>query len=273
MIWGDKMIINFMQEPMGKLLALSKASGSDEIGGILIGYLKNDQIIVTDITVPKQKVTAASIFFDDESINEQLSELFFSESEVGFVGWWHTHGTGKTFWSSTDQKDGIDKFLQPLIDNVEGDLESKWLVSVVANASGDLLGRLDYYTVTPFGNYIETINEVPVVCLPIITQEQIEEAKLIIKDNVSTYKYVYNGKQFKGNRYYNWDYEDYRIIEAQNDEPTITEIKFNKKEEELINQAVITHQIDKESIEDLVNIGYDVSEAIDILIEGCVWVK
>lgn len=273
MIWSDKMIINFMQEPMGKLLALSKASGSDEIGGILIGYLKNDQIIVTGITVPKQKVTAASIFFDDESINEQLSELFFSESEVGFVGWWHTHGTGKTFWSSTDQKDGIDKFLQPLIDNVEGDLESKWLVSVVANASGDLLGRLDYYTVTPFGNYIETINEVPVVCLPIITQEQIEGAKLIIKDNVSTYKYVYNGKQFKGNRYYNWDYEDYRIIEAQNDEPTITEIKFNKKEEELINQAVITHQIDKESIEDLVNIGYDVSEAIDILIEGCVWVK
>ena len=269
------MIINFTQEPMGKLLALSKASGSNEIGGILIGHLKNDQIIVTDITVPKQKVTASSISFDDESINDQLSELFFNEAGVGFIGWWHTHGTGKTFWSSTDQKDGIDKFLQPLIDNVEGELESKWIVSVVANASGDLLGRIDYYVKSSFGDYIETINDVPVVCLPIITQEQIEQSKQIIKDNVSTYKYIYNGKKFKGNRYYNWDYEDYKdygISETQNvnEETPIVEIKFNKKEEELINQAMLTYQIDKESIEDLVNIGYDVSEAIDILIEGCV---
>lgn len=277
------MIINCTEEAMRKLMALSKASGQDEIGGIMIGCLIDNQIVITDITVPKQKVTASSISFDDESINEQLSELFFNESDVGFVGWWHTHGTGKTFWSSTDEKDGITKFLQPLIDNTEGELGNKWLASVVANAYGNLLGRVDYYVKSPFGDYIETVDNVPVVCMPIISDEEIVWAKSVIKANVSTYRYVYNqhykGKQYKGyNAYYDWDGEmeddledSINLVESQsiNDESEVIP-NFSKEDEELIDQAEKTYKIDRSSIEDLVNVGYNVAEAIDILAEGVV---
>lgn len=289
------MFINLTQTAMSKLLALSKASGSDEIGGIMIGYPNGTQIIVTDITIPKQEVTAASISFDDNSINDQLSALFFSESKMGFVGWWHTHGTGKTFWSTTDQKDGIDKFLKPLIDNVDGSLDCKWLASVVANANGDLLGRVDYYTQTPFGNFVQTINEVPVVCLPVVNEKQIAWAKEQIAANVTKHVYAYQsykrGKG-KGSRVKNLYYDEYCALGYENfddeadieDEVTImvateepasetdevkaTGTKYSQEDEELIDIAMKSFNVDREAIEDLVNLcGYSVSDAIDILTE------
>jgi len=282
------MLINFTQTAMTKLLALSKASDNNEIGGLMIGYPSGSQIVVTDITVPKQKVTAASISFDDNSINEQLSELFFNEDEVGLVGEWHTHGKGKVFWSSTDQGECIDKFMKPIVDNPDGELKDKWFAFVVANAAGDLLGRVDYYTITPFGNYIDTLNDVPVVCLPLITDAQIAWAKEQITANVTKYTYTYQSHKSKKGRgkskdkdlYYDYwsgcyyddcaDFDDGVTIITPAEEATdvVNTVIFSKEDEELIEIAEKTFDISRQTINDLVTkYDYTVSEAIDVLTE------
>lgn len=278
------MLINLSQLSMLKLLALSKASGSDEIGGIMIGYVDSDQIIVTDITVPKQEVTAASISFDDTSMNDQISELFFAESDLYLVGWWHTHGDMKVFWSSTDQNDGINKFLKPLIENKNTPIANKWLASVVANAHGDILGRIDYYSETPFGSQINTLNDVPVVCLPQVTEEHIAWGKEEIKTKVTKHKYVstYKKGKWAGKGAYKdmWsyyddeDYEDYYskkpvktvaedTVEVVEREPLIT---FSEGDEDLISVVTKSTNVTREDIEDLVIQGWTVSDAIDLLV-------
>lgn len=278
------MLINLSQLSMLKLLALSKASGSDEIGGIMIGYVDSDQIVVTDITVPKQEVTAASISFDDTSLNDQISELFFAESDSYLVGWWHTHGDTKVFWSSTDQNDGINKFLKPLIENKDTPINDKWLASIVANSHGDILGRIDYYSETPFGSHINTLNDVPVVCLPQVTEAHISAAKEEIKAKVTKPKYTSTYKKGKWwgkgaykdmwSYYDDEDYEDYYskkpvktvaedTVEVVESEPLLT---FSAGDEDLINVAIKSTNVTREDIEALVIQGWTVSDAIDLLV-------
>lgn len=267
--------INVISDAMLKLLAISEQSGVNEIGGLLIGHISPDdpmRIVVTDVTVPKQKVTGASIDFDDASINEQLSELFFNESDDGFIGWWHTHGTGGTFWSSTDQKDGINKFLTPLVTNDDTELSAKWIVSIVMNASGEMLGRVDYLHYTPFGASIQTVNDVSITSLPEVTQAHRQWADELIKQRVQTK--TYNVYRY-GRRAYGGYYSKYMELDDEHgkwhnpfidDSDDLTQTKLTPGEsKELIKALKEYPELEPDDVSVLHSYGYSIKECIGLL--------
>lgn len=273
MTLGSEFIIHVSTDAMLKLIAISEQSGANEVGGLLIGHISPNnpgRIVISDITVPKQEVTGASIDFDDESINEQLSELFFNEFNDGFIGWWHTHGTGNVFWSSTDQNDGINKFLAPLVDNPDTDLSTKWIVSVVMNASGDMLGRIDYYHVTPFGAAIQSVDDITITTLPEVTPAHREWADGVIKQQTKTKKnvYRYRGKKSRGTwygSYYGNDDVWAPLPSIDSDERMIWD-KVTKEESKLLRKAVKEHpDLELDDVEVLNEYGYSIKDAVEML--------
>ena len=108
--------------------------------------------------------------------------------------------------------------------------------------------------------------------MPIITEAHVDWAKDQIKVNVtkhvykSTYSpYVKGGR--KKHSYYDygepWDEEDGVTVIT----PTESVVAFSAEDESLIDIAAKSFAINRSTIEDLVDMGWTVSEAIDLLLE------
>lgn len=79
-----------------------KQMGESEIGGLLLGKIKkNGDFVVENAILLEQEKTNASFSIDDGAMME-LVKNGSAKLLSSIVGWWHSHGVLKTFWSLVD---------------------------------------------------------------------------------------------------------------------------------------------------------------------------
>lgn len=103
-----------------------------EIGGLGKVTCDGEDFLVTDIEIFTQKVTAASVEMNADTLALfQVEKMKAKESLADYKLWWHSHAKMDVFWSSTDT------------DTMTGSTEFPWLVSLVTNHAGKLKARVD----------------------------------------------------------------------------------------------------------------------------------
>jgi proteasome lid subunit RPN8/RPN11 len=169
-----------------KITAMMRAVET-EVGAIASGYINaTKDVVVTNIYITEQGVSGADVDFTEKGVDEATMQAIMAGEVV--VGWVHSHGKMKPFWSGTDEK-SIGKLLGHT---------GTWLVSIVGNHACDLVGRVDYYCTTPFGVEHMKVDNVQIDLEPILPPELIAEIDLAIKTNVKAKSFIY------GCAYGNW---------------------------------------------------------------------
>lgn len=108
-----------------------------EITGLgKIEIIEKDVLLVTDIAIFKQEVTAGSCELDKDKLMEFVSERVrepYRDAGMWRL-WWHSHATMGCFWSGTDTS------------NIERMGETAdWMASVVFNHKMEYKARLDMW--------------------------------------------------------------------------------------------------------------------------------
>lgn len=73
-----------------------------EIGGYLTGEVKEGEIILEDLLIPSQSISAVSVEISPKHQIELLRK-YGSEKCKKILGHWHSHHKMGTFWSGTDR--------------------------------------------------------------------------------------------------------------------------------------------------------------------------
>lgn len=130
-----------------KIRNYSKAAAG-EWSGLGVFTMTPSGPLVTSLYLLEQVSSQADTEIDEAAAGKLAFDLASAGLPCDLNVWVHSHGTMNTFWSSKDEKDGIGQMLNA----------PPFLVSIVTNKAGDLLGRIDVNT--PFR---VTLNKVPVV--------------------------------------------------------------------------------------------------------------
>lgn len=106
--------------------------------------MEEDGFLIGDIHLLKQICTDAGTSLDDSAIGEFLTEMTRKGNDPSRVkAWLHSHGRLKTFWSQTDEK------------TIDGMRSAGYLISVVTNKEGEMLGRIDIFS--PFHVHVSDV--------------------------------------------------------------------------------------------------------------------
>lgn len=130
----------------------ARASLPNEVTGIGLIEILPDQrgFLVTEIFLPQQHTSLDYCETDDYALNGIISDLL--ERDPALVEQlcfrWHSHGTGKVFFSSVDIKD---------INAWEGD----WVINLVINALGERVARADAFQPIRIGQGLEVVIDYP----------------------------------------------------------------------------------------------------------------
>lgn len=107
-----------------------------EISGFGIVERREDCLVITDIFILPQEAGRAHTELDTEALQDLLYGLLQEGKDPADIGlWWHSHGSGGSFFSSTDEAT-IERFAE---------LGSLWMLSLVSNHRLDHNLRLDFY--------------------------------------------------------------------------------------------------------------------------------
>jgi len=107
-----------------------------EISGVGKSIINEDgDIQIVDIALFDQECTGAHTDIDDKSMAKFMYEMHQRNEPLdNWNVWWHTHADFDVYWSQTDD------------DCIVGHKNNnEYLVSIVTNKAGDLLGRLDVF--------------------------------------------------------------------------------------------------------------------------------
>lgn len=89
---------------------------------------------IYDIEILPQEVSGADAEMSEEDLAKFLhAKMKAKKSVVDYKCWWHSHADFGAFFSSTDEG------------TIDGSTDFPYLISIVGNKAGDLIGRLDLY--------------------------------------------------------------------------------------------------------------------------------
>jgi hypothetical protein len=168
------------------------------------GTVTRDGSIFTidEIFVPEQEVTASSVNAGAEEMSSLVPEIIEKYGEEKALNdiipnmraFCHSHHKMATFWSNTDE------------DGINGLANSQFLVSLVLNRDGNILGRVDLFS--PLRVTLDKVN----VCIDFDStcDELAEEIKNKVTEKVFTpAKTTYNSYQKPGSTPKRYGYSGY----------------------------------------------------------------
>jgi len=96
------MAVRIKEKAFNKMYAYCKQAKRGEIGGLILGELKDTgNMVVKDVILLKQKRTSSNFEIDDEAMMD-FTKNASSEVLSSVLGWWHYHLQFGTFWSADD---------------------------------------------------------------------------------------------------------------------------------------------------------------------------
>lgn len=143
-----------------------------ECSGCGIVEVKDYVYTITKIFLPNQTNSSASTDIGEQVVSDLLVKLVECNEEVAKLKLhWHSHATMGVFHSGTDEG------------NYQTLLGSDYLVSLVLNKAGDVLGRIDYSE--PFKC---SISNIPVVLEVPVESKEVEKLAKKNFDKVKKYE-------------------------------------------------------------------------------------
>jgi len=135
-------MIGISKKDFDKIIYFAKASVKEfngaEIGGMaILEEDKDGDWIIKHPTILKQEVTGSTCTLDKEELANYYTKSAIKYGDNIKFLWWHSHGTGSTFWSPTDET-AIKEYSS-----------SNWSVSLVVNAKAEYTLRVDYWKPIP----------------------------------------------------------------------------------------------------------------------------
>ena len=117
-----------------------------EVSALGVVERVGEDLVVTDLFLPKQSCSGASTEMDPADVAKLLVDLETQGIDPKTLRLWlHSHADMNTFWSQTDAE------------TIAGLCNDGFLLSVVTNKKGAMLARVDVFEPIPF-----TIDKVPV---------------------------------------------------------------------------------------------------------------
>lgn len=95
------MTVEIKARAMKKMKQYIKAVKVGEVGGLLLGKIKDGNMIVKDAIILKQTKSAGGFLLDETSLMDMVKNES-AKKLASIVGWWHSHCNFGCFWSSTD---------------------------------------------------------------------------------------------------------------------------------------------------------------------------
>ncbi len=143
-----------------------------EITGFADVVYEENKLIVGDVYLPEQSVTAGSVDVDEEVVSSFLLERIKAGAETMPRLWWHSHVNMDVFWSTTDMET-IEKVLK----------NDQYSVSIVFNKKMEHRACVRIYS--PIGI---TFNDIEVE-VDQVSQEYMDRASKEILAKVSSTAY------------------------------------------------------------------------------------
>ncbi|MEM4720899.1 MAG: hypothetical protein QXT73_02380 [Candidatus Methanomethylicaceae archaeon] len=173
-------------EAKAKLDFYIRECGPIEVSGL--GLVSTNPLRIDDVILLEQKSSAASTDLLVSAVGRWLTDFIREGGDSSRVRlWWHSH-LGQVFWSTTD------------VTTIEA-INGEWLVSVVGNAAGEYLARIDLFQ--PFRVAVPAVL-VPDISLPLETQERLrQEMQVKVKKARTYYPYVGGTTQ--------WETDDFGV--------------------------------------------------------------
>lgn len=104
-----------------------------EIGGLGTVVEDPEGLLITDLFLLSQKVSASDTELDTDAVCDFLARLVAGGGDAALVRlWWHSHADMDVVWSETDRK-------------TIGSLPGDFWVSLLVNRRGELACRLDAF--------------------------------------------------------------------------------------------------------------------------------
>lgn len=198
------------------------------------GKVTGTEYQITELFLPMQENTAASTEIDEEEVHKLMTQLIQDDKDPNELRLhWHSHADMDTFHSCTDEENYSDL------------LHGDYILSLVLNRNGKILGRLDIkepirlkisgvpvYAVVPMGmaQPTQTRIDANLKALDDYTEEQAKK-KQYTGFNNNWYRWI-GGRRYEKNysyekKCYVWNYSP--IIE-KTDDIFDTEIDYTEEE-------------------------------------------
>lgn len=149
----------------------------NEVAWLSTTKREGNTFTINEIYIPEQEVSASDVESSPEMMSSLIPEIIEKEGleeskEIirDLRGFCHSHYTMGVFWSQKDE------------DGIEGLGNSEFLVSLVLNRKGDILGRVDLFSPIRL-----TLNKVPI---EIDYSSESDELDEDIKNKIKTRKFV-----------------------------------------------------------------------------------
>ena len=161
-------------EVYAQIMAYVNATRNEEISGVgTVRVVNPNVLIVEQIFLVDQDCSASETDLDPEALGEFLGDFMTNGGDPEALKlWWHSHAWMDTFWSGTDDQTIAKEFSY-----------TGWLLSLVFNKRGDLLGRLDTFQPVRL-----TVDSLTVRVLPINDAEMIAATKAEVAAKVRVFK-------------------------------------------------------------------------------------
>ena len=85
-----------------KIIDWTSANTEREVGGYLIGVIKDKKVIITEVTFSVDSSTPTHVSIDAMAQMRIIEEIEKRDGKETILGWWHTHPSYGLFLSSTD---------------------------------------------------------------------------------------------------------------------------------------------------------------------------
>lgn len=163
--------VKISSEVSSELMYIVKKVAPDEVSGLGEVEVQDGKIIVTRIFLLPQIVSGGSTVMETAGLAAFLGAY---DNPEKLKLWWHSHGQGSVFWSTTDT--ATIKMLMGM---------GEWLLSVVFNSHGEYLGRLDVMKPVPLPPLSVSLSSEVV-----LSKERREVLNVMIKERVKKEKVV-----------------------------------------------------------------------------------
>jgi proteasome lid subunit RPN8/RPN11 len=135
----DKAKISISPVEHARLMGYIKAALPHEVSGLGLVDRTEDGLKISSIMLIKQQCTMGSTDLDTGAIADGMTELHKAGEDTSRLRlWWHSHGTGGAFWSTTD-RDTMKKLVGPQVN---------WFAFLVGNSAGEF--KCSIYVGDPF---------------------------------------------------------------------------------------------------------------------------
>jgi hypothetical protein len=120
-----------------------------EVGGLGMVEDREEDLLVTSITLIRQRASDADTELDPEAVVDHLLRILRQAGDLSALRlWWHSHAESQLFWSQTDEQTIESLRIDPLL-------------SIVGNKRHEFRCRLDL-----FSPHRVTLDSLPLLPLP-----------------------------------------------------------------------------------------------------------